>query len=792
MLNLRKHSLMLKMLLTAVMIGVIVWALTDSIENYSLKQIFNAKLSERFSWQAEKQRIMFDRYVKGHHQAVKLFMQSQNIIEFTSSSSWKKNTEILTYTIPPPWLPRLSVIRNFFQPRFMLLLDPQGNCREIYNASSGPAPTELIQPGQKLLNLSHNQGFLTRLNDKPYLIASAYIKNKKDVVQGILMLASPLDEEFLIASQGSVLAGSNVIALLTEDEPSILVSSNSTLIPPGTKTGSLKGKYLKIGRGFFDYGATDIVIELVSFISTEEARQLTKEVLSEERPLRGLTAIIYILSFILLIFIITRRLQKFTSYVVGFSEDMNLKKQEPTNTGDEITILEENFNRLAEAVQNETQALAHQALHDPLTELPNRKLLHNRLQQEILRSKRNSQQLVLIISDLNHFKEINDTLGHHVGDLVLQKTAERLFNIFRKTDTVARLGGDEFAILLPNTSLEQAKTLARKVMDDFKIPYIVDGHTLAVNISMGMSEFPSHGDDVNILVQRADIAMYIAKQHKLGFCIYNPDKDTHSVGRLALMSELREAIDKELLEIHYQPKVDISTDKVTGVEALLRWNHPERGFIDPEEFIPLAEQTGLIKPITKWVLKKSINQIAEWQKNNINIGLSVNLSVHNLHDSKLFDYINDQISHNNLHPELLTLEITESDIMAEPIRAREILKKIKASGIHLSIDDFGTGYSSLSYIKQLPVDEIKIDRSFVMGMVLEDDGDIIVKATIDLAHNLGLSIVAEGVENQTTWNRLKELNCNFAQGYYISIPLEADEFISWFINEKQKRKLESC
>ena len=251
-------------------------------------------------------------------------------------------------------------------------------------------------------------------------------------------------------------------------------------------------------------------------------------------------------------------------------------------------------------------------------------------------------------------------------------------------------------------------------------------------------------------------------------------------------------LDKELLEIHYQPKVDISTDKVTGVEALLRWNHPERGFIDPEEFIPLAEQTGLIKPITKWVLKKSINQIAEWQKNNINIGLSVNLSVHNLHDSKLFDYINDQISLNNLHPELLTLEITESDIMAEPIRAREILKKIKASGIHLSIDDFGTGYSSLSYIKQLPVDEIKIDRSFVMGMVLEDDGDIIVKATIDLAHNLGLSIVAEGVENQTTWNRLKELNCNFAQGYYISIPLEADEFISWFINEKQKRKLESC
>lgn len=471
---------------------------------------------------------------------------------------------------------------------------------------------------------------------------------------------------------------------------------------------------------------------------------------------------------------------------------MNLKRPEQTNTGDEITILEENFNRLAEAVQNETRALAHQALHDPLTELPNRKLLHNRLQQEILRSKRNSQQLVLIISDLNHFKEINDTLGHHVGDLVLQKTAERLFSIFRKTDTIARLGGDEFAVLLPDTSLEQAKKLARKVMDDFKIPYIVDGHTLAVHISMGMSEFPSHGDDVNILMQRADIAMYIAKQNKLGFCIYNPDKDTHSIGRLALMSELREAIVEESLEIHYQPKVDMSTGTVTGAEALLRWNHPKRGFIDPDEFIPLAEQTGLIKPVTKWVLKKSIAQVAEWQNNNINIGLSVNLSVHNLHDSKLFDYINEQILRNKLSPEILTLELTESDIMAEPIRAREILNEIKAIGIHLSIDDFGTGYSSLSYIKQLPVDEIKIDRSFVMEMTQEDDGDIIVKATIDLAHNLGLSIVAEGVHNKKIWQRLKELNCDIAQGYYISEPLEAVEFTSWVTSKNRREKVKSC
>ena len=791
MFALRKHSLMLKMLLSAVLIGLVVWAITDSIQNYSLKNIFERKLAERFSWQAEKQRIMFDRYVKNHHQAVKLFIGSQKLKEFIDSPDWQESNAEKTYISPPPWLPSLSIIRNIIQPRYMLLLDAKGNCRELYKASTGPAPEILRHLDSTQLNLSHGQGFLTNLNNKPFLLASEKIIDSNNKTIATLLLASPLDEEFLIASQASALADSNVIALLSEDQPTILVSSNSNLIPSGTNLDSLKNEYLKIGQGFFDYGATDIIIELVSFISTAEASQLTHDVLGEERPIRGLTAVIYILSFIILIFFITRRLQKFTHYVVGFSDRMNLNKLDLDETGDEISILEESFDRLAEAVQNETQTLARQALHDSLTDLPNRKLLFNRLQQELLRGKRAAKQLVIIMTDLDRFKEINDTLGHHIGDLILQQSATRLLSIFRKTDTVARLGGDEFSILLPETNLQQAESLTHKVLEDFKHPFIVDGHTLNIDISIGLAEFPTHGDDVNILMQRADVAMYIAKQNKIGYSVYDPNKDTHSIGRLALMSELRVAIENQSLELYFQPKIDMEQNAVIGAEALLRWNHPQRGFINPDELIPLAEQTGLIKPLTKWVLEQSIHQCAKWKNKNIDISISVNISVHNLHDAELLQHVQAMLAQQNLAPENLILEISENDIMSEPLRAKNTLDKIKQTGIKLSIDDFGTGYSSLSYLKKLPIDEIKIDRSFIVDMLENRDEDVIVHATIELAHNLDLKVVAEGVYNEKTWRRLKELHCDIAQGHHISEALTENAFTAWLISNEWENKDET-
>lgn len=767
------------MLLLTAFVGAVIWVLSDTIQTWTLTDVFRTKLSDRLSWQAEKQRILFDRYVKGHHVAVKLFVTTANIRDYIDekASSWQNNAPPVSHNRPPFWLPRLSIMRNFIQPRFLMLLDKSGIVREVYHANKEKLPDVLLKPDKILLSLSHDQGFLTNINGRPYLIASAGIDDSNGNSNAILMLASPLDEQFLIASQGSALADTNVIALLVEEQPIILISSNPALVPAGTHVDDLKAHYLTIGQGFFDYGATDIVIELVSFVSTDEVSVLTKEVLAEERTIRGVTALSFITAFVLLMYTVTRRIQKFTKYVVNFSnENINIEQPIEKDKGDEIAILERNFNRLAKAVETETAALEHQALHDPLTDMPNRKLLNNRLQQEIFRSIRSNKPLVLIMSDLNHFKEINDTLGHHVGDIVLQQASIRLFRTFRKTDSVARLGGDEFGILLPETNLPEARNLAKKTMEAFEKPFVVEGNSLSVGISMGLAESPTHGDDVNILVQRADVAMYIAKRNNLGFTIYDPDKDTHSIGRLALMCEFRIAIEEQSLDILYQPKVDIKSNQVIGAEALLRWNHPKRGPIEPDEFIPLAEQTGLIKPLTSWVLDQAVQQCMKWKELTPEFNIAVNLSVHNLHDATLLDQVKCLVKNYNMPPSCLTMEITESDIMTDPIRAKEILESLNLMGIILSIDDFGTGYSSLSYLKQLPVEEIKIDKSFVMEMTKDENDAVIVKATIELAHNLGLKIVAEGVEAKDQWDHLKLLNCDVAQGFYISRPISQGEF----------------
>lgn len=778
MLSFRNCSLTLKMLFLTALVGVIVWALSDTIQTSILSEVFRDKLSDRLSRQAEKQRIMFDRYVKGHHTAVKLFVTTSVLRDHLSRPAWNEGFvgKIKTYNKPPPWLPRLSVMRNFVQPRYLLLLDNDKRVREVYQASKEALPEKLLKPDSMLLSLSHDQGYLTTLDGAAYLIASESIHGKDGKIKATLVLASPLDEQFLIASQHSSLSDESVIALLSEHEPVILVSSNPSLIPAGNQLSDLESSFLMIGQGFFDYGATDIVIELASFVSTDEIKMLTKEVLYEDRLVRALTAVMFVISFVLIMYLVTRRLRKFTADVVRFSKNIDHGKSLEGAGGDEIEILERNFNRLANAVESETAALEYQALHDPLTELPNRKLLNNRLQQEILRGERSKKSLVLIMTDLDHFKEINDTLGHHVGDIVLQQAAIRLFRTFRKSDSVARLGGDEFAVLLPETTVKEAKNLSKKVVEAFEIPFVIEGNHLSVGISMGLAESPLHGDDVNILVQRADVAMYVAKRNNLGFSIYDPAQDTHSVGRLALMSEFRAAIENHSLDIVYQPKVNLSTREIIGAEALLRWNHPERGYIEPDEFIPLAEQTGLIKPLTSWVLEQAVQQCLQWREIWPEFNVAVNLSVHNLHDAALLDQIRNLITDQKMPPSCLTLEITEGDIMTDPMRAREILESLNMMGIALSIDDFGTGYSSLSYLKQLPVNELKIDKSFVMEMTEDENDAVIVKATIDLAHNLGLKTVAEGVIDKETWAYLQSLNCDIAQGYLISRPVSAEVF----------------
>jgi len=424
------------------------------------------------------------------------------------------------------------------------------------------------------------------------------------------------------------------------------------------------------------------------------------------------------------------------------------------------------------------QAIAkeHQALHDALTGLPNRVLFRDRIQQAVRAAERRNGGLAVMIMDLDHFKEVNDTLGHHHGDVLLQEVAERLKTTLRTADTVARLGGDEYGILLPDvTGAEDAQAVAEVLQSALREPFVVDGLTLEMGGSIGIACHPDHGDHVEVLIQRADIAMYSAKEGGRGFSLYEPQQDHYSPRRLSLAGELRSALESGELELHYQPKADVISGRIVGVEALVRWNHPRHGLLGPEEFVPIAEQTGLIVPLTRWVLAAAMRQCRAWQEQGYELSVAVNLSARSFLDTALAVDIPQLLKLHGIEPALLELEVTESTIMLDPARATATLERLSELGLRLSIDDFGTGYSSLANLKRLPVDMIKIDKSFVLEMATEHSDAAIVRSTIELAHNLGLQVIAEGVEDRQIWEELARLGCDFAQGYYLSRPLPAEK-----------------
>ncbi|MCK5622944.1 MAG: EAL domain-containing protein [Alphaproteobacteria bacterium] len=423
------------------------------------------------------------------------------------------------------------------------------------------------------------------------------------------------------------------------------------------------------------------------------------------------------------------------------------------------------------------------ALHDTLTGLPNRTLLMDRLDHAISASRRDGKPLALLLLDLDRFKEINDTLGHAVGDSLLAEVGQILSEPLRESDTVARLGGDEFAILLPSvSSLAQARDIAERVAGVLARPFPVEGITVEVGVSIGVALYPDHGADASELMRGADVAMYVAKRNHMTVSIYDEDKDHHSVRNLSMSGELRQAMDADELVLFYQPQIDVATGKLVGAEALLRWDHPHHGMVSPDEFVSLAEQTGLIRPLTRWVIGKALKQVSQWQERGLDIGLSINLSPRNLHEEGLAKSIGELMEKRGLRPELITLEITEDAIMTDPERALAAIRHLKDCGVRLAIDDFGTGYSSLAYLKALPVDELKIDKSFVMQMADDTNDEVIVRSTIDLAHNLGLSVVAEGVESELHLQTLRGLGCDIGQGFHIGRPLRIEEFYQWMEN----------
>ena len=430
--------------------------------------------------------------------------------------------------------------------------------------------------------------------------------------------------------------------------------------------------------------------------------------------------------------------------------------------------------------RRQARLLQHQAMYDNLTGLPNRALFDDRLRQAVLIGRREKQPFALIAVDLDRFKEINDTLGHAAGDKVLQYVADAARASLRESDTVARMGGDEFTILLATANdLDGAVAAAKKILKALEAPLEISGQKVEVGASLGIAMFPEHGEDPTVLLREADAAMYLAKQTHGGYKVYSKELGQGADDRVALQGELRRAITNNELVLHYQPKIDFAGDRVTGVEALVRWQHPIHGLLPPDKFIPLAEQTGLIKSMTYHILKIALRQSEEWQRAGLNLSVAVNISAINIQDAEFPDQVAKLLKESTVPPSLLELEITETAVMAEPVRAVSCIKRLSALGLQISIDDFGTGYSSMAYLKDLLVAKIKIDRSFVKDMAVSHNDAVIVRSTIELGHNLGLKVIAEGVETEGAWDRLKALGCDDAQGYYMSRPLASDKFADW-------------
>lgn len=456
-------------------------------------------------------------------------------------------------------------------------------------------------------------------------------------------------------------------------------------------------------------------------------------------------------------------------------------------------ILKDNMRRLVPAVDRELREarirrerkqaenmIRQIAFYDPITSLPNRILFRNRAQDLIQASIRDQQLVALLLMDLHRFKEVNDTLGHQHGDQLLQQVGTRLRQAMFTKDMVARLGGDEFGILLPRiASLADIEIIAKKIHDALEKPFVIDEVPIVVEASLGVVLAPEHGTDADILLQHADVAMYQAKHAGASFFLYDPERDPYNPRRLALMGELRHAIEHNQLQLHYQPKVDLTTRKMIGMESLLRWQHPKNGMVPPDQFISSAENTGLIKPLTHWVLTTALKECAGYLRNDDELRLAVNLSARLLHDFRFPDFIADILEKTAVAPEKLLLEITESAFMLDLQRTIETLTVLHHMGVMISIDDFGTGFSSLNYIKKLPVHEIKIDKSFVLDMNSDESDMSIVRSIIDLGHNLGSKVVAEGVENQAILDSLAALGCDACQGNYISYPLPYEKLVAW-------------
>lgn len=472
---------------------------------------------------------------------------------------------------------------------------------------------------------------------------------------------------------------------------------------------------------------------------------------------------------------------EFPSELAQLSDAMNKMRLELLHTMVSKTALEKSEAHLKKTA-TELDYLVH---HDPLTGLANRVKFYLELVAALEKAQRQDTLVALFFINIDHFKEINDTLGFHNGDFLLKEMGQRLVEVLADRGLVASFGGDEFAVsVIDIGSADQVGLIAEQIQSCLRSKFEMDDFSLEVTASIGVVLYPQHGENADALIRRADITMSIAKKSDASHVIYNPQLDNFSPRRLMLLGELREAIAHNKLNLFFQPKIDMKLGKVSGVEALLRWDHPKFGTIHPDEFIPIAERSGLIKSLTLWVLEHGVNQWAQWYNEGIDILVAVNLSARDLFDESMPDQIAQILAKFGMPPSRLALEITESAMMEDPKKAQFILSQLSKMGIQLAIDDFGKGYSSLAYLKNLPVGNIKIDKSFVTQMVGDENDQKIVQTTIELGHAMGLKVIAEGVEDENTWALLSQWNCDFVQGFYMSKPEPASKLKPWLLNSR--------
>jgi diguanylate cyclase (GGDEF)-like protein len=441
-----------------------------------------------------------------------------------------------------------------------------------------------------------------------------------------------------------------------------------------------------------------------------------------------------------------------------------------------VSFALQNFDRADEKIRADQQ-IQYLATHDGLTGLPNRMMFNQLLEQSIKSARRKESKCAVLFIDLDRFKIINDSLGHSVGDALLVEVASRLRSSVRESDVVARLGGDEFVIVLSEIfDSDQIAMVARKVLSGLVSPLNLAGHDCRTTGSIGIAIFPDNGGDAQTLTKNADMAMYLAKEEgKNDFRFYSPVIKSQSIERLMLESSLRHALELNQFALHYQPKIEAATGQINGVEALLRWRHPDLGDLPPMKFIPLAEETGLIIPIGRWVLRTACAQNMAWQRQGLPvISMAVNLSPRQFQDDHLLRDVDDALKETGMPAHLLQLEITESMVMQNVARAIKLLDEIQSRGVRLAIDDFGTGYASLSYLKRLPVDSLKIDRSLIKGVGSDTEDTAIVRAVVTLARSLGIMVTAEGVETAEQLFQLRALGCDQGQGYYFARPVSAE------------------